>query len=241
MGDNKRIWSIGLFAAILMAVSTTGVAALVIPGRHESESREVDREVPSYYQEGGFIYSSPPEQKPQGREIRMSNPSKRNRPNRRGSLPERARQRYPDEKSISELHANRSDQRIIRYRNPTRAPNYRRGSTGLRIPGRHESTKRQSRATNAVASWYGWDFHGRQTANGEIYNMYESTAAHKTLPFGTVVRVTNLSNGRQTVVRINDRGPFVRGRDIDLSYGTARELGMLDSGVEKVRLEILSG
>ena len=71
--------------------------------------------------------------------------------------------------------------------------------------------------------------------------MYERTAAHKTLPFGTVVRVTNLSNGKQVVVRINDRGPFVRGRDIDLSYATARELGMLDSGIEKVRLEILPG
>jgi rare lipoprotein A len=71
--------------------------------------------------------------------------------------------------------------------------------------------------------------------------MYERTAAHRTLPFGTVVRVTNLSNGRQATVRINDRGPFIKGRDIDLSYGTARALGMVDSGIEKVRLEILKG
>lgn len=71
--------------------------------------------------------------------------------------------------------------------------------------------------------------------------MYARTAAHKTLPFGTVVRVTNLRNGRQTVVRINDRGPFIKGRDIDLSYGTAHDLGMVETGIEEVRLEILSG
>jgi rare lipoprotein A len=71
--------------------------------------------------------------------------------------------------------------------------------------------------------------------------MYDHTAAHKTLPFGTVVRVTNLSNGRVATVRINDRGPFVKGRGIDLSYATARDLGMLQSGIEKVRLEIISG
>ena len=71
--------------------------------------------------------------------------------------------------------------------------------------------------------------------------MYGRTAAHRTLPFGTMVRVTNLRNGLNTVVRINDRGPFVAGRDIDLSYGTARHLGMLDTGLERVRLEILPG
>ncbi|GAB4350741.1 MAG: hypothetical protein Kow0099_34440 [Candidatus Abyssubacteria bacterium] len=70
--------------------------------------------------------------------------------------------------------------------------------------------------------------------------MYERTAAHRNLPFGTRVKVTNLRNGRHTVVRINDRGPFVKGREIDLSYGAARELGMLESGIERVRLEILS-
>jgi rare lipoprotein A (peptidoglycan hydrolase) len=242
MGGNNKVWSIGLFAALLLAVNTTGATALVIPGRNESEPKELDREVPSYYQEGGFIYSSPPEQTPGGREIRrMSHPSKGKRANRRGSSLERARQGYPNEKPVSELQANRTDRGTINYRNPTRPPKYRRGSTGLRIPGRRESTKRQSRTTNVVASWYGWDFHGRQTANGETYNMYKHTAAHKTLPFGTVVRVTNLRNGRQAVVRINDRGPFIEGRDIDLSYATARELGMLDSGLEEVRLEILRG
>ena len=73
-----------------------------------------------------------------------------------------------------------------------------------------------------VASWYGPGFHGRRTANGEIYDQYELTAAHRTLPLGTRAMVTNLDNGRSVEVRINDRGPFVDGRVIDLSYGAAR-------------------
>jgi peptidoglycan lytic transglycosylase len=88
-----------------------------------------------------------------------------------------------------------------------------------------------------IASWYGHPFHGRQTASGEIYNMYAMTAAHKTLPFGTVVRVHDLENGKSVVVRINDRGPFVEGRIIDLSYSAAQAMGM--SGTALVRLEIL--
>ena len=95
--------------------------------------------------------------------------------------------------------------------------------------------------TEAVASWYGRKFHGRRTASGEIYNMHEPTAAHRTLPFGTLVHVTNLRNGQQTVVRINDRGPFVAGREIDLSFRAAYDLDMLETGVERVHLEILSG
>ncbi|RJP70808.1 MAG: septal ring lytic transglycosylase RlpA family protein [Candidatus Abyssobacteria bacterium SURF_17] len=93
----------------------------------------------------------------------------------------------------------------------------------------------------ATASWYGRKFHGRRTASGETYNMHEYTAAHRTLPFGTRVRVTNLRNGRQTLVRINDRGPFVSGRDIDLSYQAAQDLRMIGTGVEKVELEIIPG
>ena len=92
-----------------------------------------------------------------------------------------------------------------------------------------------------VASWYGREFHGRQTASGESYNMHAYTAAHRTLPFGTLVRVTNLRNGRQTLVRINDRGPFKRNREIDLSYRAACDLDILEAGLEKVRLEIFSG
>lgn len=90
-----------------------------------------------------------------------------------------------------------------------------------------------------IASWYGRDFHGRKTSNGEIYNMYAMTAAHKTLPLGVNVRVTDLKNGRSVVVRVNDRGPFVAGRIIDLSYAAARELGIVDSGTAPVRIEAL--
>ncbi len=90
-----------------------------------------------------------------------------------------------------------------------------------------------------LASWYGRDFHGRKTSNGEIYNMHAMTAAHKTLPLGTWVRVFNRSNGRQTVVRVNDRGPFVEGRIIDLSYAAAEKLGVVGPGTAPVRIEAL--
>ncbi|RME35133.1 MAG: septal ring lytic transglycosylase RlpA family protein, partial [Deltaproteobacteria bacterium] len=81
-----------------------------------------------------------------------------------------------------------------------------------------------------TASWYGPKFHGRKTSNGETFDMYALTAAHKTLPLGVSVRVTNLRNGRQVVVRVNDRGPFVAGRIIDLSYAAAKELDMIEAG-----------
>jgi rare lipoprotein A len=90
-----------------------------------------------------------------------------------------------------------------------------------------------------VASWYGEDFHGRPTSSGEIYNMNELTAAHPTLPFGTMIEITNLLNGRTVTVRINDRGPFVGGRVIDLSYAAARLLDMVGPGTIPVRLEIV--
>ena len=87
-----------------------------------------------------------------------------------------------------------------------------------------------------TASWYGPDFHGKKTATGETYDMFGISAAHKTLPLGTKVRVTNLANGRETELVINDRGPFIDGRIIDLSYATARLLGMAENGVAKVRV-----
>jgi rare lipoprotein A len=89
------------------------------------------------------------------------------------------------------------------------------------------------------ASWYGGKFHGRTTSSGEIYDMHAMTAAHKTLPLGTVVHVENLVNGKSTVVRINDRGPFVKGRIIDLSYGAAKEIGLVGPGVSEVRVTAL--
>ncbi|YAI82442.1 MAG: septal ring lytic transglycosylase RlpA family protein [cyanobacterium endosymbiont of Rhopalodia sterrenbergii] len=90
-----------------------------------------------------------------------------------------------------------------------------------------------------MASWYGPGFHGRLTANGERYNQNGLTAAHKNLPFGTRVRVTNLNNGRSITVRINDRGPYAYGRIIDLSKGAARVIGLMGSGVAPVQIEIL--
>jgi rare lipoprotein A len=90
-----------------------------------------------------------------------------------------------------------------------------------------------------TASWYGGKFQGRKTANGEIFDTNKFTAAHRTLPFHTKVKVTNLENGKTTTVRINDRGPFVRGRIIDLSRAAAKELDMIHSGTAKVRIEII--
>jgi rare lipoprotein A len=90
-----------------------------------------------------------------------------------------------------------------------------------------------------VASWYGKDFHGRSTANGETYDMYALTAAHKTLPIPTWVEVTNLANGKRVIVKVNDRGPFVAGRIIDLSYAAASELGMVNSGTARVEVRAL--
>ncbi len=91
-----------------------------------------------------------------------------------------------------------------------------------------------------IASWYGADFHGKRTANGEIYNMYSHTAAHKTLPFNTYVRVTNLENGKSTIVRINDRGPFVRNRIIDLSYAAAKDIEIARAGTAPVIVETVA-
>lgn len=88
------------------------------------------------------------------------------------------------------------------------------------------------------ASWYGREYHGRLTASGERFNMKKMTAAHRTLPFDTRVRVTDLKTGRSVVVRINDRGPFVKGRVIDLSWKAARRLGILEKGVATVGLQI---
>jgi rare lipoprotein A len=89
------------------------------------------------------------------------------------------------------------------------------------------------------ASWYGKEYHGKMTSNGEIYNMYDLTAAHRSLPFNSLVEVKNLENGKKVVVRINDRGPFVRGRIIDLSYAAAQKLGIIGPGTAKVSLKVI--
>ncbi len=103
----------------------------------------------------------------------------------------------------------------------------------------YPTTVRVGDTFSGVASWYGRDFHGKKTSNGEYYNMYDMTAAHKTLPMNTMVKVTNLNNSKSAVVRINDRGPFVRTRIIDLSYAAASRLGVVANGTAPVRLEVV--
>jgi len=107
-----------------------------------------------------------------------------------------------------------------------------RGERHVKLKGK----KPGDRIQKGVASWYGRPFHGRKTANGERYDMNQHTAAHKSLPFGTWILVKNLDNGRQTRVRINDRGPFKRGRIIDLSRGAAQSLDMIGTGTARVAL-----
>jgi rare lipoprotein A len=106
-----------------------------------------------------------------------------------------------------------------------------------------QATSPPSPGTTEVgyASWYGDPYHGRRAANGEIYDKNQMTAAHRTLPFETMVKVTNLENGRSAAVRITDRGPFVKGRIIDVSLAAAREITMVGPGTALVRLDVLSG
>ncbi|HDM42878.1 MAG TPA: septal ring lytic transglycosylase RlpA family protein [Firmicutes bacterium] len=104
---------------------------------------------------------------------------------------------------------------------------------------RGEGTHTGSGDFEGYASYYGADFHGKRTASGEVYNMYDLTCAHRNLAFGTRLRVTNVNNGKSVVVRVNDRGPWVKGRIIDLSYEAARELDMLATGVAWVIIEVL--
>ncbi|WP_297814103.1 septal ring lytic transglycosylase RlpA family protein [uncultured Helicobacter sp.] len=92
---------------------------------------------------------------------------------------------------------------------------------------------------DGIASWYGPKFHGKKTSNGETYSMYAHTAAHKTLPMNTIVRVTSKENGKSTIVRINDRGPFITGRIIDLSNSAAQDIEMVGKGTARVRLEVI--
>jgi rare lipoprotein A len=107
---------------------------------------------------------------------------------------------------------------------------------------RRRSGSRRERVYQVIygkASYYGDKFHGRRTANGEVYNQFELTAAHKTFPFNTICRVTNLANGKRVTVRINDRGPFIRGRILDLSYQASKVVDGVRAGVIDVKIEIL--
>jgi rare lipoprotein A len=118
-------------------------------------------------------------------------------------------------------------------RRPESVPKPRQAPPALVVSGGYSE--------EGFSSWYGVPFHGRRAANGEIYDMYKLTAAHRTLPFESVVRVTNLTNGRISEVRITDRGPFVENRILDVSFAAAKELDMVTMGVAPVRLELLGG
>lgn len=120
------------------------------------------------------------------------------------------------------------------------SPRFTSGDRETRTPVPAEYRGRSPILTiEGIASYYAHDFHGRTTANGEVYDMHSLTAAHKSFPFNTIVRVHNLANNRSVVVRINDRGPFIEGRIIDLSLAAAREIDMVETGITTVRLEVL--
>lgn len=120
-----------------------------------------------------------------------------------------------------------------RYTDRMLSPDLRRGKeTSVLIKGvKHTAIM--------TASYYGKDFHGRKTSSGEIFDMYGMTAAHKTLPLGTVLKVTYIPTGKSVIVRVNDRGPFVPGRDLDLSYGAALKIGLVRDGVGKVKVTVI--
>jgi len=102
-----------------------------------------------------------------------------------------------------------------------------------------EAIKDHPQVQIGIASYYGSKFHKKRTANGEIFNMYKVSAAHKTYPLGTKVKVTNMKNGQSIKLTINDRGPYVKGRIIDLSYKAARKIGFVNQGTTKVRIDVI--
>ena len=125
---------------------------------------------------------------------------------------------------------------------PRYEPYSARGNNDYEVLGKNYRVlpKADGFREQGTASWYGEKFHGHLTSNGEIYDMYALSAAHKNLPLPSYVRVTNLDNGKSTIVRVNDRGPFHEGRVIDLSYAAAYKLGVLQTGTGRVQLEALS-
>ncbi|WP_417358077.1 septal ring lytic transglycosylase RlpA family protein [Gallaecimonas pentaromativorans] len=124
----------------------------------------------------------------------------------------------------------------------TNEPYSRQGNRDYELRGQFYKVIKapQGFTQEGYASWYGTKFHGYHTSNGEVYDMYAMSGAHKTLPLPSFVRVTNLDNGKQVVVRVNDRGPFHQGRIIDLSYAAAYKLDMLKKGTARVRLEVIT-
>ena len=139
---------------------------------------------------------------------------------------------------------------LINYHACTSAPRYAGSSTpehskskkvkGISGPKKSGNNKvKHRKVMKGISSFYAEDFHGKLTANGEIYDMYGLTAAHKTLPLNTVARVTNLDNGKSLILRINDRGPYIEGRMLDCSYGAAKKLDFIKQGTAKVQVDII--
>lgn len=109
----------------------------------------------------------------------------------------------------------------------------------FKVPNKKVDPNKSKRVMKGTSSYYGKDFHGKLTANGEIFDMYGLTAAHKTLPLNTIIRVTNLGNEKSLILRVNDRGPYIAGRILDCSYGAAKKLGFISEGIAQVRIEVI--
>lgn len=127
----------------------------------------------------------------------------------------------------------------VSMNNPTQIATSLQNSTAQKSVSKHANQPKPLAVWECTTSWYGEDFDGQPTATGEIYDMYGATAAHPTLPLGSIVRVVNTRNHRSQVVRINDRGPYVEGRELDVSYAVAQKLGFDQRGTARVRLELL--
>ena len=121
------------------------------------------------------------------------------------------------------------------------SPRYQSGTAPLKKKNKKysKSNGKYKKTEIGITSYYGTQFHGKITANGEVFDMYGVTAAHKTLPLGTVARITNLENDKSIILRINDRGPYVKGRILDCSYGAALKLDFITSGTAKVKIEVI--
>ena len=117
--------------------------------------------------------------------------------------------------------------------------NVNRPSKKISKSGKENKSKGHRKIIKGISSFYAEDFHGKLTANGEVYDMYGLTAAHKTMPLNTICRVTNLENNKSLILRINDRGPYIKGRILDCSYGAAKKLDFINQGTTKVKIEVI--
>ena len=117
--------------------------------------------------------------------------------------------------------------------------NVNRTSKKVLKSGKENKSKGHRKIIKGISSFYAEDFHGKLTANGEVYDMYGLTAAHKTMPLNTICRVTNLENNKSLILRINDRGPYIKGRILDCSYGAAKKLDFINQGTTKVKIEVI--